>query len=84
MDTSFKIQLNTIIIKIGIEDKKDKSFNYKSVKELVIKIVLFNSNENNNNNIYGMYSRQKAGYGAMQYNPSPMMMPHGMGFPVHW
>ena len=88
---SFKVQLNTIIIKIGIEDKKygNDVVNFQSVKELIITIVLFNSNENgNDDSMYAAYSRQRvaygaAAYGAMPHNPRPMM-PHGMRFPAHW
>ena len=78
-----KSKKNTIIIKIGIEDKK---YGVQDVKELVIMIVLFNSNKNNNDdiNMYGMHQRQGVGYAAMQYSPNPMMLPHGMGFPAHW
>ena len=80
---SFKIQKNTIIIKIGIEDKK---YGIQDVKELIITIVFFDSNQNNNDNInmYGMHQRQGVGYAAMQYRPNPMMLPHGMGFPAYW
>ena len=87
---SFKVQLNTIVIKIGIEDKKygNNVFNLQSVKELVIKIVFFNSNQNNNDSnmfgAYSAYSRQRAAYASMQHNPGPMMYPHAMGFPAHW
>ena len=86
---SFKVQPNTIVIKIGIEDKKygNNVFNLQSVKELVIKIVFFNSNQNNNDsNMFGAYSRQRqrAAYASMQHNPGPMMLPHAMGFPAHW
>ena len=39
---SFKIQKNTIIIKIGIEDKK---YDVQDVKKLVMTIIFFNSNQ---------------------------------------
>ena len=84
---AFKVSMNTIVIKIVIEDIKigGDIHNVKKEREIIFTIVFKQSNNNNDNNfMYDMARhQQRAGYGNMQFNPM-MNQPHGMGFKPYY